>query len=111
MGDLFVHRCATGGDILKPAATLRNQNGQIIIEIVLMLTVTMAIVLAVSTAAQSNEWFAGLVSGPWQDLASIIQNGVPCQAGGQCAANNMAAEHPNNFSRVTTPKSSSWAIQ
>ncbi len=96
---------------MKLLAPLRNRNGQIIVEIVLMLVVTMGIVVAVSAAAQSNDWFANLVSGPWQDLASIIQNGVPCPASGQCSASNMAAEHPNNFNRVVTPKDSSWIIQ
>ncbi len=87
---------------------LDPEAGQITVEIVLMLVVTVGIILAVSTAARKNQWLADLVSGPWNDLASIIQNGVPL-APGQTVM-QMASEHPESWSRVSSPKITGYPI-
>ena len=67
-----------------------------------MTVVTVGIIMAVCAAARKNEWLADLVSGPWNDLASIIQNGVPATAGS--TPMKMVSEHPNGWSRVNSPK-------
>lgn len=73
-----------------------KQKGQVTTELVLMIVVMFAVTLTVSTAFRNNEFLASLVSGPWNSLSGMIQNGVwgdPIET---------MKKHPNQFRRVST---------
>jgi hypothetical protein len=76
--------------------TIRNQKGQSSVEMVLIITVLVAIAITVSEGFRKNELFAKLVSGPWQSLAGLIQNGV------WGTPKDTYSQHPNQFERVNT---------
>ncbi len=77
--------------------TLRNRRGQMVIEMVLMMLVFLGATYFVSNQFRSNNMIASLVSGPWKNLAGMIQNGVwmPSKDG--------MPYHPNARSRWVTP--------
>ena len=70
-----------------------RSKGQSTVEMVLILSLFVTIIYIVSAQFKSNEVFANIISGPWQALSGIIQNGAwkpPDQSMGL---------HPNNNSR------------
>ncbi len=75
-----------------------NTRGQATIEMVLLTVVSVLIVGLVIQGANSSEYFANMVSGPWQSLAGLIQNGVL----GTPQATYLA--HPNQFDRFSSPR-------
>jgi hypothetical protein len=77
---------------------MKNARGQVSVEIVLMLVVSVSIVAAVMQGFKSNSVFSNLVSGPWQSLAGLIQNGSLGPPG------STMANHPNQFDRVSSPR-------
>ena len=77
---------------------LRNRSGQIAIEMVLVLALLVGFSVFVGNELRNQNFIANLVSKPWVSLAGMIQNGVwgPSQ--------DTMIQHPNNFSRVTSPE-------
>lgn len=74
-----------------------NRSGQIAIEMVLMIALVVGFATFVSSEFKSRGLIAGMISGPWKNLAGMIQNGVwgPSQ--------ETMELHPNSFRRVITP--------
>jgi hypothetical protein len=75
------------------APTLTNQRGQLIMEAVLIIVVLFGITFLVGRYFRSEEVLRQLVTGPWQNLAGMLQNGVwaPAGEGGRV--------HPNAHGR------------
>jgi hypothetical protein len=76
---------------MKP--NLVNQSGQLIVEAVLIMVVLTAVTFAVGNFFKSQEVFKQLITGPWQSLAGLLQNGV----WGSPATTNVS--HPNGHGR------------
>lgn len=76
----------------------KNQRGQMAIEMVLMTAVMVAATLFIASEFKKNEFVANLVSGPWQTLSGMIQNGV------WGTPQDTMAKHPNHSGRVNTVK-------
>jgi hypothetical protein len=55
---------------------IKNQRGQLAVEMVLLLALTVAIFMAVSSIFRQKEILAMFVAKPWSNIASMIQNGV-----------------------------------
>ncbi len=55
---------------------LSSQSGQSVLEAVLILVIFFGLVTYISNELQQNEVVANLVSGPWDSLAGLIQNGA-----------------------------------
>lgn len=72
---------------------LASQGGQLIIEAILIIVVLMAVTFTIANFFKSQELIKQLITGPWQSLAGVIQNGV----WGTPAATN--ASHPNGHGR------------
>lgn len=77
---------------------LKKLSGQASIEMALMLTVIVFVSLTVASSFKNNQYFANLVTGPWQSLSGLIQNGVWGDP------QKTMAQHPNQFARVSTVK-------
>lgn len=52
-----------------------NQNGQMIVEYILLTVITVGISIIVSNSFKENELLGKLISSPWKNLAGMIQNG------------------------------------
>lgn len=72
-----------------------HQKGQAVIEAILILALLLGLSRVVANYFKSNEVLKQLVSGPWQSLSSMIQNGVWDPKG----PNNSKAVHPNQHDR------------
>jgi hypothetical protein len=72
---------------------LRKQSGQMILEAVLIITMLFAVTGLIASFFRNEEVVKRLVSGPWQNLAGMMQNGVwkPASEG--------AISHPNAHGR------------
>ena len=81
---------------MKPE--LRSQQGQLVVEAVLLMVVLFGVTLATAKYFKSDELLKKLVSGPWQSLAGMLQNGV----WGTPDATN--AVHPNAHTRHLVTK-------
>ena len=55
---------------------LRNQNGQQIVEAVLLIVVFVGFATLVASFFNKNEILKELIGGPFQNLAGVMQNGV-----------------------------------
>ena len=77
----------------KKTPSLRSQGGQMITESILILVMLTSFTFLVANYFKKQEVMKQLISGPWANLAGMIQNGVwaPVQAG--------AAVHPNSHNR------------
>lgn len=53
-----------------------HENGQMTIEMMLIIICLLGIGLTLSQRAQSEGWMKALVSGPWKPLQAMIENGV-----------------------------------
>jgi len=71
---------------------IKNNKGQTVVEGVLLLVVFVTMALTVSNQFKDNELLANLVSGPWDRLDNMIQNGYWQPTGGE-------QNHPNDNSR------------
>lgn len=71
---------------------LKSQNGQMAVEMVLLLALLVAMFITVASIFREKEILAMFVARPWANIASMIQNGVwrPGQL------------HPARFERVTS---------
>jgi hypothetical protein len=54
---------------------LKNQKGQLMVEMVLLLALSVGIITLVSAAFRQNQYMAMFVSKPWTSIRSMIQNG------------------------------------
>ena len=75
-----------------------NQSGQMLVEMLLLMTVLFGLTFAISAYFKNDEVFSKLISGPWQNLSGMIQNGV--WAPPATAMKN----HPNHHSRHVSVK-------
>ena len=78
---------------------IKNNKGQTMVEGILLLVVFITIALTVSNQFKDNQFLAQIVSGPWDRLDGMIQNGVwqEAEAG--------RANHPNlNKRHVSSDK-------
>lgn len=72
---------------------LRNQAGQQVTEAVLIMVLFVAFTFTVAQFFRNQEVLRKLITGPWVNLAGMLQNGVwqPIKKG--------AVSHPNGHSR------------
>ena len=68
---------------------LRSQGGQMAVETVLLIALSVGIFIGVSTIFREKQYFAEILSKPWTSVSSMIQNGVW----------NSSELHPNHRSR------------
>ncbi len=73
-----------------------GQGGQMITEAVLILVILMMVTFSVAAYFKNNEVVKTLVSGPWQNLAGMLQNGV------WGPPNKTSIVHPNSDGRHIT---------
>ena len=76
---------------MKPK--LNNQGGQMIIEAVLIIVLFVSFSALVANYFKKNELVRQMISGPWENLAGMLQNGIwsPAATG--------ATIHPNSHNR------------
>lgn len=55
---------------------MKNQNGQMLIESILILAILTGIAISISKQARDNEFMAGLIEGPWLPIRGMIEDGV-----------------------------------
>ena len=55
---------------------LRSQSGQMIIESILIMAILLGVTTMTTRYLRDNETIAQLITGPWDMLAGMIQNGV-----------------------------------
>lgn len=53
-----------------------NQSGQMVVEMILILTLLFGFTVFVAAQFRQQEYFKAIVSGPWLKLAGMMQNGV-----------------------------------
>ncbi len=75
---------------------LRNQKGQGVVELVLLMAVTVSISLAVSKYLRDNQAVQNLVGKPWNTLSGMIECGVWSGCG--------SGKHPNSINRSLSYK-------
>ena len=56
--------------------TLKSQKGQLVVEAVLLLALTVAIFIAVSAQFRDQQVLANILSRPWNSVSSMVQDGV-----------------------------------
>lgn len=71
---------------------LKNQGGQLIVEAVLLMALTVGVSLVVTKYLEQNKFAQKLVSKPWTVLSGMIECGVwsGCKPG----------KHPNTMERI-----------
>lgn len=79
------------------SAPIKNENGQMTMEAVLLLVILVGVFTLVHRKIAGGEYLSKIVSGPWGHMQGMISNGV-WKAGN---SNNM---HPNAFDRRATPE-------
>lgn len=73
-----------------------GERGQMVVEMVLMLVVMAGVTIFVTKTFRDNDFIAKLVSGPWESLSGLIQNGVWGRPG------ETMSKHPNVLGRLNT---------
>ncbi len=63
-----------GRQATKP--NLSGQGGQMIVEAVLIIVMLVGFTFMVANYFKKNELLKQMISGPWQNLAGMLQNGV-----------------------------------
>jgi hypothetical protein len=81
-----------------PKKTLNKSAGQATTEMILMLVVFLGISTVVTTAFKNSKFVATLISGPWQAIAGMAQNGV------WEAPSKSMNKHPNAYRRWASLK-------
>lgn len=76
---------------MKPA--VGNEKGQLIVEAVLIIVMLMGLTMLAANYFKNNELLKQMISGPWQNLAGMLQNGV------WASRSSGAVIHPNSFGR------------
>ena len=77
---------------------LNEQSGQMIVESVLIMTMLVGFAFIVSSNMRSSETISKLVSGPWANLAGVIQNGA------WGSPQSTMRRHPSNFEKKISLK-------
>ncbi|MDC0980321.1 hypothetical protein OAQ84_01155 [Bdellovibrionales bacterium] len=75
-----------------------RQDGQMILEAILILVILLGITLFISSRFKSDEIFASIISKPWQSISGMIENGYwepPAAARGR---------HPGHLDRHVSLK-------
>jgi hypothetical protein len=75
---------------------LSNQQGQQVLEAILLMTVFLAMAMAMSQAFQKKQLLANMLSGPWDSVRGLTESGVWAPS---AAAR---ANHPNHIKRRNT---------
>jgi hypothetical protein len=75
-----------------------NEKGQSVIEAILLAVVLLGITMFVSNFFKKEELIKKIISGPWQNLAGMIQNGVWAQRSASMQV------HPNVHKRHVSVK-------
>lgn len=77
---------------------LRNRNGQMTVEAVLLLTIMVGFFTIVHRRISEKQLLSQIVSGPWSYIQGMIENGVwvPAASG--------KTMHPNVFGRRASPE-------
>ena len=70
---------------------LRNQSGQLVVEAVLLLTITISLSMMISKSLQEHKFAQKLVAQPWSTLSGMIECGVWSGCG--------KGKHPNAINR------------
>jgi len=60
---------------MKTRALNLNQSGQMVTEMILLIVILLGVSFGVARYFKSNEVLRTLVSGPWESLAGMLQNG------------------------------------
>lgn len=79
--------------------TRKGQEGQLLIEGLLLLVVMVFVMTALSRALKDSDLIPGLVTKPWAKVAGMAETGTWSEPDD---ANRK--KHPNNYSRFFTPK-------
>ena len=76
---------------------MKNQKGQMTIEAVLILTLMVSLIFAITKGIKGQKYFTKLVEKPWSYVAGMIENAywAPVNAG--------KGKHPNYHSRHGSP--------
>ena len=53
-----------------------NQSGQFVVESILIMVALMGFTLMIGAAFKENSLIAQVISGPWQSMSGMIQNGT-----------------------------------
>ena len=83
---------------MKLQNKMQNQKGQMVVEYVLLLVLSMGLVLLVSKLFQKSEFASMLITKPFEKVAGMVENGT----WGTPEATRAA--HPNQLARVLTWK-------
>jgi hypothetical protein len=73
---------------------IRNEQGQMTVEMILIATILVSVALAFSQQARSSGFLASMVEGPWKPLQGMIEDGVWMKAG-----DLSKGYHPNQVGR------------
>ena len=71
----------------------KNQNGQMILEMILIMAALFIATVLLSQQMKSNGYVSSLVQGPWKRLAGMIESGSWAEA------KDARALHPNHRTR------------
>jgi len=78
----------------KSAHSLRQNNkGQFVVEAILLMVLSIGLLTMGLKLLRDNKAMANLISGPWQNAAGMIENGI------WAPAKEAAAKHPNQRAR------------
>jgi hypothetical protein len=78
---------------LKKTPNIASQAGQMITEAILIMVLLMSFTFMAAKFFKDKEIFRQLITGPWSNLAGMIQNGVWAPVGPG------SASHPNSHGR------------
>lgn len=82
----------------KAKNPIRNQKGQFLIEGLLLLIILMGVFVMFSQWVQETKQMSKLISGPWDKLAGMTENGVWEEPEAS------RKKHPNTYRRFYTPE-------
>ncbi len=70
-----------------------NQSGQLVVEAILLMVAMFSFVLVIANTFKKENFFAQIISAPWQNMSGMIQNGVWAPPGSSMAL------HPSQHAR------------
>lgn len=88
--------------MLRHSLKLKNSQGQMTVEAVLLIVVLFGVSVMVSDFFKDRKIFATLISGPWNYVDGMIQ------AGNWAPKAQALAKHPNLRLRHATPRNDSF---
>ncbi|MEN0058451.1 MAG: hypothetical protein AAGB31_06420 [Bdellovibrio sp.] len=75
---------------------LKNQQGQFVIETVLLMIVTIGFFIWGTNQLREGQFLAKLIGGPWEKVSGMIESGV------WASPNDARKLHPNQLDRSIT---------